>query len=84
MRVKQVCMTVCSPYFGEEYSFRVPRDFRRLSFYVCEPGLHRDSRLGKISISHSDLKAHSVREESWYPILPIEPDSEVQVIIVVT
>lgn len=72
----------CSPYFGEEYSFRVPRYFRRLSFYLCEPGLHRDSRLGKVSISHDELKANPVREETWYPICPIDADSEVQVAIV--
>lgn len=68
-----------SPFFGEEYSFRAPRDFSKLSFYLCEPGLHKDSQLGKVSISHDHLKANGLQEEQWYPLQHIDSDSEVQV-----
>ena len=69
----------CSPFFGEEYNFRVPRDFQRLTFYVCEPGLRCDSRLGKVAIAHEELLSDPTREEQWYGIRPIDADSEVQV-----
>lgn len=35
--------------------------------------------LGKVAISCEELKADPVREDRWYPIKPIDPDSEVQV-----
>ena len=42
-----------SPFFGEEFGFLVPRDFRQLSFYVmandCLP-LSRDAKIGKVAI----------------------------------
>ena len=70
---------LCSPFFGEEYNFRVPRDFQRLTFYVCEPGLRCDSHLGKVAIAHEELLSNPTREEQWYGIRPIDADSEVQV-----
>ena len=69
----------CSPFFGEEYRFRVPRDFQRLSFYLCEPGLRIDSRLGKVAISHRELQVSPSSDEVWHSIRPIDADSEVQV-----
>lgn len=70
-----------SPYFSEDYSFRVPRDFSRLSFYVCEPGLHKDGQFGKVSIPHHELTAIGTRDEQWYPLQHIDADSEVQVLL---
>lgn len=72
-------MSLFSPFFGEEYSFRVPRDFTKLTFYACEPGLHKDSRLGKLSLLRDDLKTSPCMEEKWYPLEYIDADSEVQV-----
>lgn len=68
-----------SPFYSEEYTFRIPRDFSRLSFYICEPGLHKDCQFGKVSILHDELKANGTREEEWYPLQHIDADSEVQV-----
>ncbi len=68
-----------SPFFGEDYSFRVPRVFSKLTFYLCEPGLHKDSRLGKVSLLCDDLKTSPSMEEKWYPLELIDADSEVQV-----
>lgn len=68
-----------SPFFGEEYSFRIPREFQWLTFYLCEPGLCSDSRLGKVAIAHHALFTSPSRDEQWYNIRPIDADSEVQV-----
>lgn len=35
--------------------------------------------LGKVAISCEELKTEPVREDRWYPIKPIDADSEVQV-----
>ena len=67
-----------SPFFNEEYQFHVPRDFSKLTFYLCEPGLHKDSRLGKVSIFYDELRANSGKEEQWYPLQHVDVDSEVQ------
>ncbi len=76
------CLLTClySPFYGEEYKFTVPRAFRHLSFYVWEScSLSRDAMLGKVAISSEELKSEPVREDRWYTIKPIDPDSEVQV-----
>ena len=59
----------------------MPRDFSKLTFYICEPGLHKDSKLGKVAIFREDLKTNPTREESWFPLQYIDADSEVQVVI---
>ena len=46
---------------------------------MCEPGLHKDNRLGKVSLLCDNLKAKSMTEEQWYPLQYIDADSEVQV-----
>ena len=47
-----------SPFFGEEFGFQVPRDFRQLVFYVmvtdCLP-LSRDLKLGRVAIDKEAL-----------------------------
>ena len=79
VQVHSVLSPCCSPFFSEEYSFRVPRDFSKLSFYLCEPGLHKDNQLGKVTFLHDDLQKTPTREETWYPLQHIDADSEVQV-----
>ena len=74
-----VALPLCSPFFGEEYRFRVPREFQRLTFYLCEPGLRCDSKIGKVAISKGELRSAPSRDEQWYSIRPIDADSEVQV-----
>ena len=61
----------------------MPRDFRQLSFYIYDSdpfalNIGKDSRLGKVAISKEDLVADQAKEDNWYPILPIDTDSEVQ------
>lgn len=58
----------------------MPRDFSSLTFYLCEPGLHKDNRLGKVSIRHDKLKVSpTVTDELWYRLQHVDADSEVQV-----
>jgi hypothetical protein len=70
-----------SPFFGEEFGFQVPREFRQLTFYVmvndCLP-LSRDLKLGRVAIDKEALVKGEAAEDKWYPVLPIDLDSEVQ------
>jgi Ca2+-dependent lipid-binding protein len=70
-----------SPFFGEEFGFLVPRDFRQLSFCVmandCLP-LSRDVKIGKVAIHKDALITGEAKEDKWYRLQPIDLDSEVQ------
>jgi hypothetical protein len=72
---------ICSPFFGEEFQFDVPRPFRYLSVYVYDRDRHlkQDKVLGKVAIKREDLHTYH-NKDHWFPILPVDADSEVQVI----
>ncbi|XP_029038285.1 GTPase-activating protein isoform X3 [Osmia bicornis bicornis] len=68
-----------SPFFGEEFQFEVPRKFRYLGIYVYDRDRHlkQDKILGKVAIKREDLtKYHN--KEHWFPLGPVDADSEVQ------
>lgn len=69
-----------SPFFGEEFQFEIPRRFRNLAIYVYDRERsvnNKDKVIGKVSIKRDDLyKYHN--KESWFPIIPVDADSEVQ------
>ncbi|XP_065887330.1 ras GTPase-activating protein 3-like [Dysidea avara] len=70
-----------NPFYGEEFNFEVPRDFQFLSFYVYDSdcyGLLRDVKLGKVRFKCSDLQLMANSTDMWYPLQPIDHDSEVQ------
>ncbi|KAL5476310.1 hypothetical protein EMCRGX_G026236 [Ephydatia muelleri] len=67
-----------SPLYGEEYMFQLPREFRNLSFYVCDAGGIRDTRIGKVAISKELLVKDGITEDTWIPIRAIDADTEVQ------
>ncbi len=71
----------CSPLIGEEFSFLVPRNFQRLSFYVCDgEGVVRDPRVCHVTFPRTKLSlSHEFSTEAWYPVYPVTHDSEVQV-----
>ena len=75
--------SISSPFFGEDYSFRVPRDFSRLSFCLCEPGLHRDNYLGKVTITYQELINSPMKHEQWRPLQQMDNDTEVQVSLMI-
>ncbi|KAI4464411.1 ras gtpase-activating protein [Holotrichia oblita] len=68
-----------SPFFGEEFQFEVPRNFRYLSVYVYDRDRHlkQDKVLGKVAIKREDLSQYN-NKDHWFPICPVDADSEVQ------
>jgi len=58
----------------------VPRRFRYLSVYVYDRDRHlkQDKVLGKVAIKREDLHTYH-NKDHWFPILPVDADSEVQV-----
>ena len=71
---------IFSPFFGEEFQFEVPRRFRYLSVYVYDRDRHlkQDKVLGKVAIKREDLSSYH-NKDHWFPIHPVDADSEVQV-----
>lgn len=80
---EEICRTQAqrnqSPFFGEEFSFEIPRKFRYLSVYVLERDRHlkQDKPVGKIAIRKSDLQLYN-HKDHWFPLRPVDDDSEVQ------
>lgn len=70
---------ICSPFFGEEFQFEVPRKFRYLGIYVYDRDRHlkQDKILGKVAIKREDLSKYH-NKEHWFPLSPVDADSEVQ------
>ncbi|XP_063298372.1 ras GTPase-activating protein 2 [Pelobates fuscus] len=67
-----------NPLYGEDFYFEIPRTFHNLSFYIYDKTvLQRDLRIGKVSIKKEDLYRY-VGEEPWFPLQPIDSNSEVQ------
>ncbi|KAF3429596.1 hypothetical protein E2986_06953 [Frieseomelitta varia] len=68
-----------NPFFGEEFQFEVPRKFRYLGIYVYDRDRHlkQDKILGKVAIKREDLAAYH-NKEHWFPLRPVDADSEVQ------
>ncbi|XP_011687807.1 PREDICTED: ras GTPase-activating protein 3 isoform X2 [Wasmannia auropunctata] len=68
-----------NPFFGEEFQFEVPRKFRYLGIYVYDRDRHlkQDKILGKVAIKKEDLATYH-NKEHWFPLKPVDADSEVQ------
>ncbi|XP_017777247.1 PREDICTED: GTPase-activating protein isoform X2 [Nicrophorus vespilloides] len=68
-----------SPFFGEEFQFEVPRKFRYLSVYLYDRDRHlkQDKVLGKVAIKREELAPYN-NKDHWFPIRPVDADSEVQ------
>lgn len=71
--------TFCSPFFGEEFQFEIPRRFRFVSVYVFDRDRHlkQDKVLGKVAIKREDLASYN-NKDHWFPIKAVDADSEVQ------
>lgn len=69
----------CSPFFGEEFQFEVPRRFRYLSIYVFDRDKHlkQDKVLGKVAIKREDLHRYN-NKDHWFALRSVDADSEVQ------
>ncbi|KAG5900731.1 hypothetical protein JTB14_038249 [Gonioctena quinquepunctata] len=68
-----------SPFFGEEFQFEVPRNFRFVSIYVFDRDRHlkQDKVLGKVAIKREQLASYN-NKDHWFPIKAVNADSEVQ------
>ncbi|KAK8400325.1 hypothetical protein O3P69_003195 [Scylla paramamosain] len=68
-----------SVFFGEEFQFDIPREFRYLSFYLYDRDrpMKTDKIMGKVSIKKDDLHKYHGKDQ-WFPITPVDADSEVQ------
>ncbi|CAH1105681.1 unnamed protein product [Psylliodes chrysocephalus] len=68
-----------SPFFGEEFQFEVPRNFRFISIYVLDRDRHlkQDKVLGKVAIRREQLSSYN-NKDHWFPIKAVDADSEVQ------
>lgn len=68
-----------NPFFGEEFQFQIPRKFRYLSVYLWDRDKHlkQDKPIGKIAIKKEDLHIYN-HKDHWFPLRPVDADSEVQ------
>ncbi|XP_018006365.1 ras GTPase-activating protein 3 [Hyalella azteca] len=67
------------PFFGEEFQFDIPREFRFLCVYVYDRDrpMKTDKIVGKVSIKREDLSKQNGKDQ-WLAITPVDADSEVQ------
>ncbi|XP_032054973.1 rasGAP-activating-like protein 1 [Aythya fuligula] len=68
-----------NPFWGEEYTLRLPRGFRSLAIYVLdEDTIGHDDVIGKVSLSHQQISAEPRGIDGWLSLAPVDPDEEVQ------
>ncbi|NXS72559.1 RASL1 protein, partial [Pandion haliaetus] len=68
-----------NPFWGEEYTLRLPHGFRSLAVYVLdEDTIGQDDVIGKVSLSHQQISAEPRGIDSWLSLVPVDPDKEVQ------
>ncbi|NXJ38790.1 RASL1 protein, partial [Ciconia maguari] len=59
-----------NPFWGEEYTLRLPRGFRRLAVYVLDAG--------HIPTPRGAHPSPSAGVDSWLSLAPVDPNEEVQ------
>uniref|UniRef100_A0A8B9PJ37 C2 domain-containing protein n=1 Tax=Apteryx owenii TaxID=8824 RepID=A0A8B9PJ37_APTOW len=68
-----------NPFWGEEYTLRLPLGFQRLAVYVLdEDTVGHDDVIGKISLSREQILSEPRGIDGWLSLAPVEPDEEVQ------
>ncbi|NXL54508.1 RASL1 protein, partial [Podilymbus podiceps] len=68
-----------NPFWGEEYTLRLPRGFRSLAVYVLdEDTIGQDDVIGKVSLSRQQISAEPRGVDGWLSLAPVDPDEEVQ------
>ena len=69
-----------SPFWAEETTFDVPREFRQLSFFVHEKDwLKRsDTAVGKVALKRKDLHRYHGKDH-WLALQAVDSDSEIYV-----
>ncbi|NWS78000.1 RASL1 protein, partial [Crotophaga sulcirostris] len=68
-----------NPFWGEEYTLRLPGDFHSLAVYVLdEDTIGQDDFIGKVSLTRQQILAEPRGVDSWLSLAPVHPDEEVQ------
>ncbi|NWX23062.1 RASL1 protein, partial [Aegotheles bennettii] len=68
-----------NPFWGEEYTLRLPHGFRSLAVYVLdEDTIGQDDVIGKVSLSRQQISAEPRGVDGWLSLMPVDPDEEVQ------
>ncbi|XP_064322754.1 rasGAP-activating-like protein 1 [Phalacrocorax carbo] len=68
-----------NPFWGEEYTLRLPHGFRSLAVYVLdEDTIGQDDVIGKVSLSRQQISAEPRGVDSWLSLVPVDPNEEVQ------
>ncbi|XP_071838198.1 ras GTPase-activating protein 3-like isoform X3 [Apostichopus japonicus] len=68
-----------SPFWSEDFTFDVPREFHTLAFYVYEKDRLKRSEniLGKVPFRKDELKQCEGKDR-WFPLVNVDADTEVQ------
>ncbi|NXJ93651.1 RASL1 protein, partial [Corythaixoides concolor] len=68
-----------TPFWGEEYTLRLPHGFRTFAVYVLdEDTIGQDDVIGKVSLSRQQISAEPRGVDGWLSLAPVDPDKEVQ------
>ncbi|NWI31237.1 RASL1 protein, partial [Sula dactylatra] len=68
-----------NPFWGEEYTLRLPHGFHSLAIYVLdEDTIGQDDIIGKVSLSRQQISAEPRGVDSWLSLMPVDPKEEVQ------
>ncbi|NXC46700.1 RASL1 protein, partial [Penelope pileata] len=68
-----------NPFWGEEFTLRLPRGFHQLSIYVMdEDTIGQDDVIGKVTLSRQRIAAQPRGIDCWLSLVPVDPDAEVQ------
>ncbi|GAA6111516.1 ras GTPase-activating protein 2 isoform X1, partial [Tachysurus ichikawai] len=66
------------PFYGEDFYFEIPRPFHCLSFYAyAKTMFQRELTIGKVALRKEEL-CNYIGKEHWFPLQPVDPNSEVQ------
>ncbi|KAK3872380.1 hypothetical protein Pcinc_022537 [Petrolisthes cinctipes] len=79
-RLRQKKTFDLSAFFGEEFQFDIPREFRFLSFYLYERDPpHETDKIMGVKCPSRRMTLHKYHgKDQWFPITPVDADSEVQ------
>ncbi|KAL5258230.1 hypothetical protein ACHWQZ_G013006 [Mnemiopsis leidyi] len=67
-----------SPFWGEEYTLHVQRNFFALSVYVYDEDLRYDDVIGKVTLTKKEMvRDYNIGDEKWFALQKVTKDSEV-------
>ncbi|XP_063673788.1 rasGAP-activating-like protein 1 isoform X2 [Bolinopsis microptera] len=67
-----------SPFWGEEYTLHVQRNFFALSVYVYDEDLRYDDVIGKVTLTKKEMvRDYNIGDERWFALQKVTKDSEV-------